>query len=177
MEIIVKWCKVPSDWLKRYACGLLSSFSHIQLFATLWTVACQAPLFMGFSKQKYWSGFAMTSPRGFSWPRDLTSFSYVSCIGRQVLYYYCLLESPTKVKWKWKWYSLGHVLLFATPWSVAHQAPLSMKFSRQEYWSGLPCPPPGDAPNWGIEPRSPTLQADSLPFELPRKLLQRYRYY
>ena len=44
----------------------------------------------------------------------------------------------------------------ATPWMVASQAPLSMGFSRQEYWSGLPCPPPGDLPNPGIEPRSPT---------------------
>ena len=43
---------------------------------------------------------------------------------------------------------------FATPWTVAHQAPLSMGFSRQEYWSGLPCPPPGDLPNPGTEPRS-----------------------
>ena len=49
-----------------------------------------------------------------------------------------------------------------TPWTVARQAPLSMRFSRQEYWSGLPCPPPGDIPNPGIEPASPALQADSL---------------
>ena len=51
----------------------------------------------------------------------------------------------------------------------ARQAPLSMGFSRQEYWSGLPCPPPGDIPNPGIEPRSPTLQVDSLPTEPPGK--------
>ena len=56
----------------------------------------------------------------------------------------------------------SHVQLFVTPWTVAHQAPLSMGFSRQEYWSGLPCPPPGDLPNPGIEPGSPTLQEDSL---------------
>ena len=46
------------------------------------------------------------------------------------------------------------VLLFATPWAVAHQAPLSMGFSRQEYWSGLPYPPPGDLPDPGIKPMS-----------------------
>ena len=51
----------------------------------------------------------------------------------------------------------------ATLWTVALQAPLSMGFSRQEYWSGLPFPSPGDLPNPGIEPKSPTLQADSLP--------------
>ena len=50
----------------------------------------------------------------------------------------------------------------ATPWTVAHQAPLSMGFSRQEYWSGLPCLSPGYLPNTGIEPRSPALQGDSL---------------
>ena len=53
--------------------------------------------------------------------------------------------------------------------SSVHQAPLSMGLSRPEYWSGLPCPPPGDLPNPGIEPRSPALQADSLPSEPPGK--------
>ena len=62
--------------------------------------------------------------------------------------------------------SLSCVLLFANPWTVAHQASLSMGFSRQEYWSGLPFPSPGDLPSPGIEPRSPALQADSLPTEL-----------
>ena len=50
-------------------------------------------------------------------------------------------------------------LIFITLWTVAHQAPLSMGFSRQEYWSGLPCPPPGDLPNPGIEPMSLTSPA------------------
>ena len=54
-------------------------------------------------------------------------------------------------------------------WTVAHQVPLSMGFSRQEYWSGLPCPSPGDLPDLGIEPRSPASQADSLPSEPPGK--------
>ena len=57
----------------------------------------------------------------------------------------------------------------ATPWTVACQTPLSIGFSRQEYWSGLPFPSPGDLPNPGIEPRFPTLQADSLPTELQGK--------
>ena len=54
----------------------------------------------------------------------------------------------------------------ATPWTVAHQVPLSMGFSRQEYWSGLPFPSPGDLSDPGIKPMSPALQADSLPTEL-----------
>ena len=64
---------------------------------------------------------------------------------------------------------LSHVRLFAIPWPVAYQAPPSMGFSRQEYWSGLPFPSPGYLPNPGIEPRSPALQADALPSEPPGK--------
>ena len=62
---------------------------------------------------------------------------------------------------------LSCVQLFATPWTVAHQSPPSMGFSRQEYWSGLPFPSPEDLPNPGIEPRSPALQADALTSEPP----------
>ena len=61
------------------------------------------------------------------------------------------------------------VQLFATPWPIACRAPLSMEFSRQEYWSGQPFPSPGDLFNPGIKLRSPTLQANSLPSEPPGK--------
>ena len=64
--------------------------------------------------------------------------------------------------------SLIHVQLFTTQWTVC-QAPLSMEFSRQEYWSGLPFPSPGDLPNPGIKPGSPALPVDSLPSEPPGK--------
>ena len=74
-----------------------------------------------------------------------------------------LWGKPKKVK------SLSRFQLFATPWTVACQAPSSMGFYRQEYWSGLPFPSPVDHPNPGMEPRSPTLQADSLPSEPPGK--------
>ena len=77
-----------------------------------------------------------------------------------------------KVKVKVK--SLSRVRLFVTPWTVAHQAPPSMEFSRQEYWSGLPFPSPGDLPDPGIEPRSPALQADTLASEPPGKHLTRW---
>ena len=65
-------------------------------------------------------------------------------------------------------------LTLATPWTVACRAPLSMKFSRQEYWSGLPFPSPGDLPDPEIEPRSPALQADSLLTELCGKPLSEF---
>ena len=83
-------------------------------------------------------------------------------------------KSRTRLNWTenmLKGYSevklLSHVRLFATPWTVAYQAPPSMEFSRQEYWSGLPFPSPGDLPDWGIEPWSSALQADALPSEPP----------
>ena len=65
--------------------------------------------------------------------------------------------------------SLSRVRLFATPWTAAYQAPPSMGFSRQEYWSGLPFPSPGDLTDPGIEPRSPEFQADALTSEPPGK--------
>ena len=68
-----------------------------------------------------------------------------------------LKESTLTIHWKVKVKLLSCVRLFATPRTVAYQAPQSMGFSRQEYWSGLPFPSPGDLPNPGIEPRSPAL--------------------
>ena len=74
-----------------------------------------------------------------------------------------LATSKVKVK------SLSHVWLFVTSWTVAYQAPPSMGFSRQEYWSGWPFPSPGDLPDPGTEPESPALQAHALPSEPPGK--------
>ena len=69
-----------------------------------------------------------------------------------------------------------HVLLFATPWTVVHQALLSMEFSRQEYWSGLLFPPPGDLPNPGIKLKSPALAGSFFTTELPGKLRYMFHY-
>ena len=69
----------------------------------------------------------------------------------------------------------SHVWLFVTLWTVAHQAPLSVGFSRQEDWSGLPFPPPGELLDPGIKPEWLALQADSLPSEPPGKLRRPYR--
>jgi len=62
---------------------------------------------------------------------------------------------------------LRSVRLFAAPWTVVHQAPLSMGFFRQEYWNGLPCPPPGDIPHPAIEPMSPALAGGFFTTEPP----------
>ena len=77
----------------------------------------------------------------------------------------------TRKKERKKVKSLSHVRLFVTQWTVAYQAPLSKGFSRQEYWSGLPFPSLGDLPDPGIEPRSPTLQADAITSEPPGKII------
>ena len=67
---------------------------------------------------------------------------------------------------------LSHVRLFVTPWTITGQPPLPTRFPRQEYWSGLPFPSPGDLRDPGIESGSPALQADSLPSEPPGKPLK-----
>ena len=75
----------------------------------------------------------------------------------------------------WRWLcvkSLSHAQLFTTPWTVVCQAPLSMEFSRQDYWSGLSCPPPWDLPDPGVKLASlmsPALAGSSLPLVSPRK--------
>ena len=107
---------------------------------------------------------AMPSSRGSSQPRDQTQVSHIAGGLFTIWATREALERPwSEVK------SLSRVQLFATPWTVAYQAPPSMGFSRQEYWSGLPFPSPGDLPEPGIKPRSPTLQAGALTSEPPGK--------
>ena len=81
----------------------------------------------------------------------------------------CSHEIKRHLKVKVKVKSLSCVRLFATPWTIAYQDYPSMGFSRQEYWSGLPFPSPGDIPNPEIEPGSPALEADALTSEPPGK--------
>ena len=93
--------------------------------------------------------------------------------GKELIY----LTQKTE-KWKWKKVKvkpLSCVRLFATPWTAAYQAPPSMGFSRQAYWSRLPFPSPGDFPNPRIKPGSPALQADALPSKMPIRSLDQGR--
>ena len=90
----------------------------------------------------------------------------------QGLYHLSHQGSP-RIPLKAKVKLLSRVRFFATPWTVAYQAPLSMGFSRQEYWSGVPLPSPGDLTDPGIEPQSPAFQADALTSEPSRKLRKR----
>ena len=123
--------KIP--WTEEVKCQFLS---HVLLFVTPWTVACQAPLSMEFSRQEYWSGLLFPPPGDLPNPGMESIFPALQAdsllfepLGKPI--HICLCQS------------LSYVLLFATPWTVAHQTPLSMGFSRQEYWSGLQFPPPG----------------------------------
>ena len=157
---------------------LLSRFSRVRLHATPKTAAYQAPSSLGFSRQEHWSGLPFPSPMhesekwkwshsvmsDSSWPHGLQPTRLLhpwdfpgksTGVGCHCLLHMCLINT-------YKWFCVA-------PWTVAYQASLSMKFSRPEYWSELLFPLPGYLPNLGIEPRSPALQADSLPFERPGK--------
>ena len=115
---------------------------------------------LGIIQERILEWVAISFFRGSFQPRDQTCVSCMSCIGRRVLYQLRHWGSPC-----WGW-SLSRVWLFVTPWTAACQAPLSMSILHgQEHWSGLPCLPSVDLPNPGVEPRSPALQADSLPSE------------
>ena len=105
---------------------------------------------------------------------DVISLSVNNTMGCLFIPLVVLLIIITIIKWylsSLKVKLLSRVRLFATPRTVAYQAPQSMELSRQEYWSRLPSPSPGDLPNPAIEPRSPALQADALPPEPPEKPL------
>ena len=126
----------------------------MRLFAYPWTSAYQAPLSMEFSRQEYWSGMPFPSPGDLPDPRieprspALQSDSLLTePPGKPIQD----SESEREVK------SLSRVRFFAILWTVAYQAPPSMGFSRQEFWSGLLFPSPGDLPDPRIEPRSPAL--------------------
>ena len=135
--------------------------------ATLWIVACQALLSVWFSRQGYWSGLPFPSPRDLldlgikSRSPELQADSCIlgrflpTELGEKPTRYRSCQPSFRKRFCAMLCLSLNHVRLLATPWTVACQAPLSMRFSMQEYWSGLPCPPPGDLPlpNPGFNPR------------------------
>ena len=128
---------------------LLSHFSHVWLCATPQTAAHQAPPSLGFSRQEHWSGLPFPSPmhesEKWKWSGLVMSDSSRPH-GLQPTRLLRPWDFPGKStgvgKWKLKVKWLSHVRLFTTPWTAAYQAPSSMGFSRQEYWSGFPLPSP-----------------------------------
>ena len=134
------------------------SFSRVRLLQH-WIVAHQAPAPMGFPRQEHWSEYSFSSPGALPDPGieprspALQADSLLSAtseapspICKYICMYVCVACLPAKL--------LQLCLTVYNPIDCSHQAPLSIGFSRQEYWSGLPCPPPGDLPNTGIEPKS-----------------------
>ena len=115
------------------------------------------------SWRRKWQPTPVFLPGKFHGWRSLASYSTWGC--RIKLTLSPLLFSCYSVDKRKKVKSLSCVRFFATPWTVAYEAPPSMKFSRQEYWSVLPFPSPGDLPKPGIKLGLPALQADTLPFE------------
>jgi len=130
--------------------------SRVWLCAILWTIAHQASLSLGLSREECWSGLPCPPPGDLPDPGNEPRSPALQADSFP-------LSHQSKVKW------LRRARLFVTPWTVAYQALPSMGFSRQDYWSGLPFPSPGDLLNPGIEPGSPALQADALPYEPPGK--------
>ena len=131
----------------------VKSLSRVRLLATSWTAAYQAPPSMGFSRQECWSGVPLPSP----------TMEYYSAIKKNtfesILIKWTNLEPiiHSEVSWKEKdkycnssVQSLSRPRLLATPWTAAYQAPPSMGFSRQEYWSGVPLPSPKKCTNFII---------------------------
>ena len=117
----------------------VKSLSHARFLAIPWTAAYQAPPSMGFSRQEYWNGLPLPSPYSLLYPAKKEILRSDGGLHYQATLTYLPRDSG-KVKVKVK--SLSHARLFGTPWTVAYQAPPSMGFSRQEYWSGLPFPSP-----------------------------------
>ena len=145
MEILLVTWSIPVVKFQCVACAGAHAhwLSCSGVFATPWTVARQAPLSMEFSRQGYWRGLLFPSPEDLPHPR-IEPASPVAPGG------FSTTEPP---EWVSEW-SHSVVSDSATPWTVTYQAPPSMGFSRQGYWSGLPFPSPGDLPDPGIEPTS-----------------------
>ena len=124
---------------------VLSHFSQVRFFVTSWTVARQAALSMGFSRQEYWSRLPFPPPGDLPYP-GIKPTSHVSCISWCVLYHQSHLGSPQEARQCMKVKSESEVTqscpTLATPWTAAYQASPSMGSSRQKYQSGMPLPSP-----------------------------------
>ena len=147
----------------------VKSLSRVRLLATPWTAAYQAPPSMEFSRQEYWSGMPLPSPKGthtaaaaataaakllqscptLSNPMDCSlPGSSIHGIFQARTLEWVAISFSNAWKWKVKMKSLSRVRFLATPWTAAYQAPPSMGFSRQEYWSGVPLPSPQEYYAW-----------------------------
>ena len=148
----------------------MSSFFHI----LYWVVICQSNYF-SFKGNFLGAAFKIFSIgiHSTSWICDLIFIKFGNFLALTSSNNSLLLLSPFYFRTKGHVWCVSHSVVSTSLWPhgryVAHQGPPSMEFSRQEYWSGLPFPSPGDLPDPGIKPGSPALQADALPSEPPGK--------
>ena len=137
----------------------MKSLSRVRLLATPWTAVHQAPPSMGFSRQEYWSGVGKGLSKAYKY-QVAAAKSLQSCptlcdpiegsppgspvpgILQARTPEWVAISFSNALKWKVKMKSLSRVRLLATPWTAAYQAPPSMGFSKEEYWSGVPLPSP-----------------------------------
>ena len=161
-------CPSTDEWIKKmwyiYTMEYSVQFSPSVVFDSLWPQELQASL----SITNYQSLLKLMSIDSMM-PANHLIFCHALLLLPSIFPSIRIFFNELVVCIRWPKYwniqfssvqSLSHVQLFATPWIVASQAPLTMGFFRKEYWSGLPCPPPVDLPNLGIKPRSSTLQVD-----------------
>jgi len=155
-HFLLQCMKMKSESEKKKRKVKVKSFSHVWLLATPWTAAYQAPRSMGFSRQEYWSGVPLPSPSQCSAATAAKSLqscptlcdpidgsppgSPIPGILQARTLEWVAISFSNAWKWKVKVKSLSRVWPSATPWTAAYQAPPSMGFSRQEYWSGVPLP-------------------------------------
>ena len=141
----------PREWVSEWSPSVMSTLCDLM------DCSLSGSSVHGIFQARVLEWVAISFSRRSSQPRNQTC---VSCVASGFFPHWAIRKAPIKdrqvTKWKWKW-SCSVVSDSATSWSVAYQAPLSMGFSRQEFWSGLPFPSPGDLPIPGTEPRSPTL--------------------
>ena len=139
----LEWVAISFSNARKWK-GKVKSLSHVQLLATPWTAAHQAPPPMGFSRQESWSGVFLTA-QDCKCP-DIIIKAWIPFKHIRTLLVQCVCAHSASRAW---------LLTLFTLWTVARQAPLSMGFSRQESWCGVPFPPSGDLPDPGMEPASP----------------------
>ena len=118
------------------------SLSRVRLFATPWTAAYQAPPSMEFSRQDYWSGVPFPSPGDLPDPGIKPESLMSPALAGSFFTTSATWEAPQESLLLLLLSRLSHVRRLATPWTAAYQAPPSMEFARQEYWSGVPLPSP-----------------------------------
>ena len=168
------WLKIYEHQMCVFVCQACVCVLVAKSFLTLWPMHCSPPgsSVHGILQTRIMECVAISFSRGSSWPRDQTQVSWIA--GRFfTIWATGQMSTCNNVQYLLSFIQFSSVPqscpTLCDPWTVVFYAPLSMAFSKQEYWSGLPFPSSEDLPKPGTDLWSPELQADSLPSELPGK--------